>query len=68
MGFRGRVHSVGYIAQLGRRGLETLHCVLPSEYDWREGEGERRGWKEGGGGEKEGRDGERIKGRKLQCN
>ena len=41
MGFRGRVLFAG-VSQLGRRGLEALHCVLPSEYDWSEGEGERR--------------------------
>ena len=35
-----------------QRGLEALHCVLPSEYDWREGEGGKRGWKEREGGGK----------------
>ena len=57
MGFRGRVLSAG-LSQLGRQGLEALHRVLPSEYDWSEGEGERMGWNEGEGGEREGRDGE----------
>ena len=49
MGFRGRVLSAG-LSQLGRRGLEALHCVLPSECDWSEGEGERRGWRMWGKG------------------